>query len=557
VALFDADQITAARAAARTTLVIVTADSADPAWQPLDVLELCPWVLMDCMEYMAARHRQQCASVLRRLAADSSIDALKGSPQLLALVMDRMADDPLSEQCSEVLRQFSWHLIPPGPIHDRLMAGSAERLRSGGISNWLTNSIAGLLLGSAQQRWWRHEAVQRVFAAEWIANQLCIGNVPDLLKNMVAQPLLTDIVAAVRIRPAAIARLEAIVRDDPQGFDVAMAASILMRIDPGWRPPRAKWINLTAADLRGARWAGVDLDSAFLIHADLTDADLSGAILVGARGLNARLVRTNLRGARLHSANFGGASLAGSDWSNTFASGVDLRTCHAAGANFSGAVLDHARMDEMDLRGARFTHCGLTEASLRRGELDDADFTGANLDQTMMWELQMTQARWVGASFRSARLVRCDLEGLELPQAHFEGADLRGCLLTGTRVPGGHFHGANLQSAGLAEIEWDGADLRNADFTHASFHLGSSRSGMVGSTIPSEGSRTGFYTDEYNEQDYKPPEEIRKACLCGADMRGAAVSRTDFYLVDLRSANYTPEQAQHFSACGAILRGPS
>ena len=44
---------------------------------------------------------------------------------------------------------------------------------------------------------------------------------------------------------------------------------------------------------------------------------------------------------------------------------------------------------------------------------------------------------------------------------------------------------------------------------------------MVGSTIPCEGSRTGFYTDDYNEQDYKSPEEIRKACLCGADLRGA------------------------------------
>ena len=33
----------------------------------------------------------------------------------------------------------------------------------------------------------------------------------------------------------------------------------------------------------------------------------------------------------------------------------------------------------------------------------------------------------------------------------------------------------------------------------------------IGSTIPCEGSRTGFYTDDYNEQDYKSPEEIRKA----------------------------------------------
>jgi hypothetical protein len=76
---------------------------------------------------------------------------------------------------------------------------------------------------------------------------------------------------------------------------------------------------------------------------------------------------------------------------------------------------------------------------------------------------------------------------------------------------------------------------------------------MVGSPFPCEGSRTGFYTDEFNEQDFKPPEEIRKACLVGADLRGARVDGADFYLVDLRRATYTLPQRTHFGACGAIL----
>jgi uncharacterized protein YjbI with pentapeptide repeats len=75
----------------------------------------------------------------------------------------------------------------------------------------------------------------------------------------------------------------------------------------------------------------------------------------------------------------------------------------------------------------------------------------------------------------------------------------------------------------------------------------------VGSTIPCEGSRTGFYTDEFNEQDFKSPEEIRKACLCGADLRGAIIGRVDFYLVDLRGAKYSAKQGEHFARCGAIL----
>jgi uncharacterized protein YjbI with pentapeptide repeats len=68
-----------------------------------------------------------------------------------------------------------------------------------------------------------------------------------------------------------------------------------------------------------------------------------------------------------------------------------------------------------------------------------------------------------------------------------------------------------------------------------------------------EGSRTGFYTDEFNEQEFKSPEEIRKANLCGADLRGASIKDVDFYLVDLRDARYTSDQEEHFRRCGAIL----
>lgn len=87
----------------------------------------------------------------------------------------------------------------------------------------------------------------------------------------------------------------------------------------------------------------------------------------------------------------------------------------------------------------------------------------------------------------------------------------------------------------------------------ATFHMGSSRCGLVESFIPMEGSRTGFYTDEYLEQDFKAPEEIRKANLRGADLRGAHIEGVDFYLVDLRDAKYDSNQAKHLRQTGAIL----
>jgi uncharacterized protein YjbI with pentapeptide repeats len=80
------------------------------------------------------------------------------------------------------------------------------------------------------------------------------------------------------------------------------------------------------------------------------------------------------------------------------------------------------------------------------------------------------------------------------------------------------------------------------------------QTGCQAYTTLAHGTRTGFYTDGYNEQDFKSPEEIRKANLCGADLRGAHIAGVDFYLVDVRDARYDQEQESHLRQCGAILK---
>ena len=118
---------------------------------------------------------------------------------------------------------------------------------------------------------------------------------------------------------------------------------------------------------------------------------------------------------------------------------------------------------------------------------------------------------------------------------------------------GADFRDAYLRFARLGEIDWQGADLRVADLGGATFQMGTTRSGMLFDAPPSEGTRTGFYTDDYEDRDWHSPEEIRKANLCDADLRGAQVEKTDFYLVDLRGAKYDADQEAHFRRCGAIL----
>jgi uncharacterized protein YjbI with pentapeptide repeats len=115
--------------------------------------------------------------------------------------------------------------------------------------------------------------------------------------------------------------------------------------------------------------------------------------------------------------------------------------------------------------------------------------------------------------------------------------------------------GSKLAGAYLEAVDWSYQSLEKVDLSGASFHLGSSRSGLVGSPIASEGSRAGFYTDDYHEQDFKAPKEIRKANLCHADLRGARIDQVDFYLVDLRHALIDPHQENHLRRCGAILQG--
>ena len=72
-----------------------------------------------------------------------------------------------------------------------------------------------------------------------------------------------------------------------------------------------------------------------------------------------------------------------------------------------------------------------------------------------------------------AILLKCNLEGIELLNANFQQADLTDSYLTGSIMPCVNFRSAKLRSCGLAEIEWEHADLRNADLAGASFHMGS------------------------------------------------------------------------------------
>jgi uncharacterized protein YjbI with pentapeptide repeats len=378
----------------------------------------------------------------------------------------------------------------------------------------------------------RHRPVALLLAADRIAAIIEGGDAKPVLDEHYPREVVLEVARRIAGNAAAIRHLGEWFKGHPGGVH-PLAASLLHATTPGWRPDPDCRPRLEGAYLDGVVWPGQNLAGVYMPCAELRQADLSGANL---EKVNAR--RTNFHGANLRRAIL-------NRW---IATEADLGR-----ANLEGVQARHGQFLRADLTGASLGGADLWKADLRGARIEDADFSGANLEDACLRELALTCARLQGTRFGGADLHQCDLEDIDLMDADFHDADLRGALLTCSRMPDANFLGADLRAARLAEIDWPGACLRDADLRGVNFHLGSTRSGMVDSPIPCEGSRTGFYTEDFLDREVKPAEEIRKANLRGADLRGADIRDVDFYLVDLRDARYTADQAEHLRRCQAIL----
>ncbi|MHC4955605.1 MAG: pentapeptide repeat-containing protein [Planctomycetota bacterium] len=489
--------------------LVVCADARGYRSGVLDCFAMAPWGRDEAMEYLMATHPERCGDVLRRLAEHAD-EFSETSPELWCAVLDGMA------RTSDL-----------GP-RDAL----ARNNRS-------------------DSRWLRHRLV-RVMADGAFISARVLGSDPTDLPRCAIDGALAEAVRLLRRHEEAREVLRtAWARVDTERQP--LVASLLFGLDRSWRPDDYESCDLCGAELAGAEWSGASLPGLRFCRADLDGANMESALLDGA----------NFRRARLREARLDGASLAKATFDRALLGRAQLRHARALKASFLGAnlveadltaaCLERAKFAEADLRDARLVRADLSRATLSKAQIDGADFSRANLASAFMAHLDLRRANWTGARFEGAILIRCHLEGLSLPGAIFDRASLLDAHLTATDMPGASFRGANLCRAFLGEVSWEGADLRDADLTQANFHMGSTREGLLDSVIASEGTRTGYYTDDYQEQSFKSPEEIRKANLCRADLRGALVHDTDFYLVDLRGARYDQDQLEHFRRCRAIL----
>jgi uncharacterized protein YjbI with pentapeptide repeats len=518
----------------------------DGPWQ---YLFLSPWTDEDLIEYLLAMHPQWCKSVMSRITSDEHRARLFGSPHLWRIVLDEMASDESVPDTSVALCRAI----------DRMLSDDAAITCAGRLAMWqvckhpqfakpklpdIHLSVLPLL---------EHRVVQLLLACEQIVWRLSMSVECEELAETMPPDVIDEIARRARHRPAVLQRLDELSNCKRHVEQQAMTMSALVAADPSWRPKRKPEL-LIYARLCGAQWAGVDLRGTTMRAADFSRADLSTAMLSGASANQTVFSRAKLRDAMLLSLHATEADFTAADLRDANLDSAELHRANFQRADLRGAQLREAQLFGAKLNGAKLAGAQARASAWDWAQLEDADLREVNFSHANLAGVDLTRAELNGASFFDANLCGAKLEGVEMVAPCFRQANLTQADLTGSSLRHGDFRNADLREAGLADIDWEGADLRGADFSNASFHLGSSRSGLVGSTLACEGSKTGFYTDEFDEQDFKAPEEIRKANLRGANLIGAIVDRTDWYLVDLRGAKYSREQAQHFAHCGAILR---
>jgi uncharacterized protein YjbI with pentapeptide repeats len=532
--------------------ILIAAD-IPPAFGRVGIeIKLAPWGRDDLLEYLLATHPDACGAVLARLG---SAAAGPWTPRIAVVALEQLATNEQVYDAPAALASYVRERVPDDAQWTAACRYCLAALTSKGEELYaavMQQAKAGcpgqvrMLLG--------HDEVRQPLAVEWLFSQLRAGSTVEL-EHLLPAELVAQVGERCRTDASARAALNRSLSTAALGGQHAMAASIAFAADATWRPTtwRGEPWKLSGGHFPGAAWNDLDLTRGELAKADLGQAQLERAWLV-----EASLHRANLDGANLKDANLIHATIEAASLRDAVLVRAKLSVVRARMTIFSGADLTDASLMDADLSGADFSgaclrQADLTRASLHQVKFEETDLRGAMLRGAHLAQVDLRTAQLEGACLDESSLVHAQMEDIRWPDARLQSANLSHAHLTGSVMPRADLRGAILKGAGLADIQWEDADLRRADLRQATFHMGSSRSGLVGSPIACEGSKTGFYTDDYEDKHFKRPEEIRKANLCGADLRGARIDGLDFYLVDLRGAKLEAEQFAHVRRCGAIL----
>lgn len=523
-------------------------------------LRLLPWNRDDLIEYLRCLAPKQVGEVLARVSCEDL--SFCGSPVVWSTVLRHYVEyKNLTDLRQAILYE----------VHDRIRSMLKERSSSAQYPTEKQvlrtyNTLARLLLqgktltrqlfpkkrqsDSELAEWLAHREVLRTVVADYAAQQLQSNHV-DCLYYIHACECVQDVARMGR----GLANIPAVLRRCiVRKSECGTAARLLTILDKDWKPN---------ADCRGVSFANADFSNVYWPHSTLTNCNLSFADLSGSNLCHSDLAQVNARYGDFRVCDLSQTRLSKAQFPFANLNHARLDRCFAEGTVFDDCQSEAASFDSAELLGCLFRRANLDDASFQNADLRNSCFVGASMEFT---DLTNTNCRGVnlrGCKLRSAIMVNTRLDAAQLCHTDLEAVVFQGCSFAGASfqhayLTGSHMSESNLRSAifsfaGLADIQWVCCDLRECQFHHASFHMGSTRCGLVGSPYPSHGTRTGFYSDDYEHLKFKQPELIRKANLQGCDFRGANIFEADFYLVDVRYAKMDSRQQRHMRACGAIL----
>ena len=539
---------------------------------PVDqVVEISPWGQDEVIEYVVGKFPEKCQSVMSRITDAPDAWLANGTPAIWTPVLTTMANTESVRNIREALSLFLAESLKDPEIADLAKEVCTKYFRR--PHKAATEFRA--LVPEADKRLVQAIAQKNVcffIASEEFTTRIrddrCLSflnqRLPDELLELIGQRIKGDSAA-----------MQTLARIACQRFNrkTATAASLLTIADRTWRPKSSRCLSLNDARLPQVDWQRIRLLRCECIRTDFSkalfqnakfgrtkfwstnfsDADLQESVFFKVDATETNFSIANLSKARFRKFNgvlceFGGANMQGLDSPHS-----NLVDCNFWRANLADCNLSEGMFQGSDFTDANLTDSDFTNANMSSTQLNNTNATNANFRGATMSGVNLASANLAGATFAQTKLRLASLESQILIGNSFQEADLSEAFLTHSRMRNVDLSNANLQSARLAEIDWVDCALRNVDFSGSQFHLGSTRCGMVDSVYPSHGTRTGFYTDDYDDQYFKYPEEIRKANLSYCDLTGAKVWYADFYLVDLRGAKYTEDQEEHFRKCKAIL----
>jgi uncharacterized protein YjbI with pentapeptide repeats len=149
-----------------------------------------------------------------------------------------------------------------------------------------------------------------------------------------------------------------------------------------------------------------------------------------------------------------------------------------------------------------------------------------------------------GFFLEECRLHDINFGGVRARSFHAEGSTFEKCGLMGFSAPDAGLEKTLFDTCILADVDLQGANLRNARFVKVEFQPGpTSRAGHTDTLTrgdPMHGSKSGFYAQDLSDGVYLDPEVMRNADLRNADLRGVELKHTDLFRVDLRGARMDP-----------------